>query len=120
MKHIVIPQIRAITGDNPQDAALRFNETMLELAPLHPTFQREGDTYYIQYSVMIDEPESLADERKLKGEHHKCGECQHCIRDINRFGDIDARKVWGTCALTGVRVRIRGDVCDEYYRERGE
>lgn len=119
MKHITIPQIRAISGNTPQEAAHLFNETMMELAHLHPTFQREGDTYYIQYSVIIDEAETVADEHKLKGEHHTCGECHRCIRDINRFGDIDARKVWATCELKGERVRIRADVCDEYYKERG-
>ena len=119
MKHTFIPQIRAITGNTPQEAALAFNEAMMELAPLRPTFQREGDTYYIQYSVEINEAETLAEEHELKGEHHKCEECPRCIRDRNRFGDIDARKVWATCAMTGERIRIRSEVCDIYYKERG-
>ena len=119
MKHTVIPQIRAISGNTPQEAALLFNEAMMELAPLHPTFQREGDTYYIQYSIELREAETAADEHELKGEHHTCEECEHCIRDRNRFGDIDARKVYGTCALTGERVRLRKSVCDTYYEERG-
>lgn len=119
MKHTVIPQIRAISGNTPQEAALLFNEAMMELAPLHPTFQREGDTYYIQYSVEIKEAETVAEEHELKGEHHKCEECHHCVRDRNRFGDIDARKVWATCSRTGERIRIRSEVCDEYYRGRG-
>lgn len=119
MKHIVIPQIRAISGNTPQEAALLFNEAMMELAPLHPTFVREGDTYYIQYSVEINEAETVTEEHELKGEHHKCKECHHCVRDLNRFGDIDARKVWATCAKTGERIRINGEVCDIYYEERG-
>ena len=118
MKHIVIPQIRAISGNTPQEAALLFNEAMMELAPLHPTFVREGDTYYIQYSVEINEAETIAEEHELKGEHHKCHECPHCVRDLNRFGDIDARKVWATCAKTGKRTRINLDACDIYYEER--
>ena len=119
MKHITIPQIRAISGNTPQEAALLFNETIMELAHLHPTFTREGDTYYIQYSVEYDEAETLAEEHVLKGEVRTCKDCRHCIRDLNRFGDIDARKVWATCGKTGERVRIREIVCDEYYNTKG-
>lgn len=117
MKRIVIPQVRAISGSTPQEAALLFNEAIMELAPLHPTFTREADTYYIQYSVEIAEPETVTDEHELRGEHHTCKECKSCIRDRNRFGDIDARKVYGTCAMTGERVRLRKPVCDIYYEE---
>lgn len=119
MKRTIVPQMRAITGSTPEEAALSFNEAIMELAPLHPTFEREGNTYYIQYSIEIVEAESIKDERELKGEHHTCKECPHCIRDRNRFGDIDARKVYGTCAITGERVRLREEVCDTYYEERG-
>ena len=119
MKYTVIPQFRAISGSTPQEAALLFNEAIMELAPLHPSFQREGDTYYIQHNVQIAEPENLADEHELKGEKATCKDCQKCIRDRNRFGDIDARKVYGTCAETGERVRLRERACDIYYKERG-
>ena len=120
MRHTIIPQMRAISGTTPQEAALAFNEAMMELAPLHPSFVREGNTYYIQYSIEINEAETLAEEHQIKGEHHKCHECPHCIRDLNRFGDIDARKRWGTCAKTGKRTYINGDVCDTFYTEGGE
>ena len=121
MKHITIPQMRAISGNTPQEAALAFNEAMMELAPLRPSFEREGNTYYITYSIEIREAESIAEEHELKGERHKCIECPSCIRDLNRFGDIDARKRWATCAKTGERCYIRSDVCDLYYEEgKGE
>lgn len=117
MKYTVIPQVRAISGSTPQEAALLFNEAIMELAPLHPSFQREGDTYYIQYNVQIAEAETLADKYEMAGKKAKCKDCPHCIRDRNRFGDIDARKVWATCSATGERVRIRGEACDIYYEE---
>jgi hypothetical protein len=116
---MTIPQMRPITGSTPEEAAHKFNEAIIELAPLHPTFTREGDVYYIQYTIEIKEAETTADEHELKGEHHTCKECPHCIRDRNRFGDIDARKVYGTCAINGERVRLRADVCDTFYEERG-
>ena len=119
MRHMTIPQMRPITGSTPEEAAQRFNEAMMELAPLHPSFVREGNTYYIQYSVTISEAENVADEHELKGDRHTCKECPHLIRDRNRFGDIDARKVYGTCAMTGERMRLREAVCDIYYEERG-
>lgn len=119
MKYTVIPQFRAISGSTPQEAALLFNEAIMELAPLHPTFVREGDVYYIQYSIEVKEPENLADEHELKGEKAMCKDCPRCIRDRNRFGDIDARKVYGTCAISGERVRLRTRACDTFYEERG-
>lgn len=119
MKQVVIPQARAISGNTPQEAALLFNEAMRELAWLHPTYEKEGNTFWIFYTVEIKEAESIADEQELKGKSVTCKECPHCIRDLNRFGDIDARKVWATCAKTGERVRLRESACDIYYEERG-
>lgn len=116
---MTIPQIRAISGNTPQEAALLFNSTMMELAGMHPSFTREGDTYYIQYIVEIKEAESLVEEHELNGERHTCNECHHCVRDLNRFGDIDARKVWATCSGTGERIRLNSSVCEVYYEERG-
>ena len=117
MKYTAIPQFRAISGSTPQEAAMLFNEAIMELAPLHPSFQREGDTYYIQYSVQIAEAETLAEKYEMKGCGAKCKDCPHCIRDRNRFGDIDARKVWATCSKTSERVRLRAEACDIYYEE---
>lgn len=109
MRHITIPQ----------EAALLFNETMMELAPMRPTFVREGNTYYIQYSIEYNEAETVTEEHELKGEYHNCAECPFCVRDLNRFGDIDLRKKWATCSASGERVRTDGTVCDTYYTERG-
>lgn len=119
MRHITIPQMRAITGSTPQEAALLFNETMMELAPMRPTFVREGNTYYIQYSIEYNEAETVTEEHELNGEYHNCAECPFCVRDVNRFGDSDMRKKWATCSRTGERVRTDGTVCDTYYTERG-
>ena len=120
MKHFAIPQIRAISGSTPQEAAMAFNEAMMELAPMHPTWTREGDTYYITVLVEYSEAECIADEHELKGEKASCIDCPFCVRDLNRFGDIDARKVWATCTKKGERVRIRASACDIYYTEGKE
>lgn len=120
MKHISIPQVLPVTGSTPQEAAMLFNEKIMELAPLHPTYIREGDTYYISYTVEYKEPECLADEYEMKGEGAHCVDCPYCVRDVNRFGDIDVRKKHATCVkLNGQRIRIDSSACDEYYRERG-
>ena len=118
MKRIVIPQMRPVTGSTPEEAANRFNEAMTELAWLHPTFVREGDIYYIQYTVELVQAETKSESYELKGDKATCKVCPHCIRDRNRFGDIDARKVYGTCDQSGERVRLREMACDIYYEER--
>ena len=117
MKSTTIPQVRAVSGSTPQESAHLFNEAMKELAHLHPTFEKEGNTFWIFYSMQINEAETLADAYDLKGMKTNCKACPHCIRDRNRFGDIDARKVYGTCAMTGERVRLREAACDIYYEE---
>lgn len=120
MKHITIPQVKPITGNTPQEAAMLFNQAIMELAPMNPQWTREGDTYYITYLVEYNEAENLVEEHELKGERHTCGECPHCVRDMNRFGEADMRKKWATCCCTGQRIRIDENVCDEYYTERGK
>ena len=121
MRSYTVPQIKPISGSDPIEAALLFNEAIMQLAPMNPTYKQseDGCMYWIFYKVEYTEAETLAEEHELKGEHHKCHECPHCVRDLNRFGDIDARKVWATCAKTGKRTRINLEVCDEYYKERG-
>ena len=120
MKRITVPQVRAISGDTPQEAALLFNEAMQELAHLRPKYEKEGNVFWIYYTMEIVEPETLADEEELNGRKAFCKDCGHCYRDRNRFGDIDARKKHGTCTETGERVWLREDACDIYYRERRE
>ena len=115
MKTISIPQVKPITGNTPQEAAALFNEAIMELAPMHPQWTREGDTYYITYHVTWSEAETLAEEYELKGENHTCEECPFCVRDLNRFGEPHGRKKWATCARKGERVRIEARVCDIYY-----
>lgn len=116
MIQISIPQVRPVTGSTPQEAAMRFNEAMMELAPLHPTYEREGDTYYIKYTVEYRQPESICEEYEMKGEGSKCVDCPYCVRDLNRFGDIDVRKKHATCtAKEGARIRIDSSACEIYY-----
>lgn len=118
MKNITIPQVRPITGTTPEEAAMLFNEAIVELAPMRPQWTREGDTYYITYTIEYNEAETLAEEYELKGECHKCEECPFCVRDLNRFGQPDARKKWATCVKRGERTSLKASVCDDYYRER--
>ena len=121
MKTISIPQVRPISGSNPQEAAMLFNEAIRELAPMHPTFVREGDTYYITYTVEYSEAETLSEKYEMKGEAAHCGDCPFCVRDLNRFGDVDERKKHATCVkLNGQRSRIDARACDIYYAERGD
>ena len=121
MRQISIPQVMPVTGSTPQEAAMRFNEVIRELAPMHPTFEREGDTYYITYSVEYTEPECIADEYELKKEGAHCVDCPYCVRDYNRFGDVDLRKKHATCVkLNGQRIRIDSRACDYYYEGKGE
>ena len=120
MRQISIPQVLPITGSTPQEAAMLFNQTMMELAPMHPTFEKDGNTFWIYYTVEYREPETVCEEHEQKGEGAHCVDCPYCVRDLNRFGDIDVRKKHATCTkLSGQRIRIDSSACDIYYQERG-
>lgn len=120
MKTITMHRIEAITGDTPQEAAALFNEAMDRLAELNPTFEREGCTFWIHYKVIHDEAETLAEMNELAGNTAHCEECPFVIRELNRFGNIDARRKWATCGKTGQRTNIESRACDIYYESFGE
>lgn len=110
-----IPQARVIAGSTPQETAMLFNQTMVELADLNPTYERDGNVFWIYYTVVRSEPETIVEEHELKGERAHCIDCPYLMRDLNRFGNIDGRKKWGTCGKTGERTNIDSTVCEEYY-----
>ena len=119
MKTTKIIQSRFIHGSDGFETMAEFNQTMMELADLNPKWERDGNSFWIFYSVEKTEAETVVEEHELKGEYAHCGECPFIIRDLNRFGNIDARKKWATCGKTGERVNIESRVCEEYYTERG-
>ena len=115
MRRQSVPQIRAICGNTPKETALLFNEAMQELAPFNPRYERDGGVFWITYTVITDEAETLAEKYELAGDRSKCVDCPKCTRDLNRFGEVDARKKWATCGSTGERIRIDEAACDTYY-----
>lgn len=115
MKYTTIPQVRFISGRTPEEAAAEFNLAMRELAPLRPTYEREGTSFYIYFNIEMSEAEDIVEEHQLKGEYHYCRECNNCVRDLNRFGEVDKRKRHATCTYLGERVRLDSRVCEHYY-----
>lgn len=111
-----IPQMRAVSGSTPQETAMLFNQTMAELADLNPTYERDGGVFWIYYTVVKSEPETIVEEHELKGERAHCIDCPYLMRDLNRFGSIDGRKKWATCGKSGERTNIDSTACEEYYR----
>ena len=93
-----------------------FNEAMNELAELNPTYERDGNVFWIHYTVIKTEPETLAERREMEGERAHCIDCMYCMRDLNRFGNIDGRKKWATCGKTGERTNIDSTACETYYK----
>ena len=119
MKSTKLIQTRFIDGSDGHDTASEFNQTMQELAYLNPRFERDGHSFWIFYSVEINEPEDIIEEHEMKGESHKCIECPYIIRDLNRFGQPDVTRKKATCGKTGQRTRIDMCVCEHFYKERG-
>ena len=108
--------MRAVSGSTPQETAMLFNQTMTELADLNPTYERDGGVFWIYYTVVKSEPETIVEEHELKGERAHCIDCPYLMRDLNRFGNIDGRKKWATCGKSGERTNIDSTACEEYYR----
>ena len=115
MKHTKVIQSRFIDGTDGHDACAEFNQVMMELAELNPKFERNGNSFWIFYSVEMTEPENIVEEHEMAGENAHCLDCPYMMRDLNRFGNIDARKKWGTCGKTGERTHIDSRACEIYH-----
>ena len=115
MKTTKITQTRFINGSDGHDTAAEFNEAMMELANLNPRFEREGNSFWIFYSVVLKEPETISEKCEQEGERAHCGDCPMFMRPLNRFGNIDGRAKHGTCGKTGQREHIESAACDDYY-----
>ena len=115
MKTTKIVQTRFINGSDGHDTAAEFNEAMMELANLNPRFEREGNSFWIFYSVIQEEPETIAEKHEMEGEKAHCGDCPFFMRPMNRLGLIDGRAKHGTCGKEGTREHIDSCACDYYY-----
>ena len=109
MKITTIPQVECVEGRTRQEAVLKFNKRMIELACVNPTWEREGDVFWITYNKLIEEHE-------LKGEYRYCEDCPYCDRVVDIYGNIDARVKWGKCTRYGmVSVNLNKRVCAAYW-----
>lgn len=120
MKTATVVQSRFIDGSDARQASIEFNQAMMELAYLNPTFERNGNDFWIFYKVEKSEAESITEEHEEAGEKAHCEDCPFFARDLNRYGNIDARKKWGTCSKQGTREHAESSACDIYHslRER--
>lgn len=118
MKVTTYPQMVAVSGSTPMEAAENFNRIMYQYRDKKPTFERAGETtFYVFYSETESIPTTLADIYEMKNCTHKCSECPHFIRELTRFGEVDRRKKWGNCELTGESRTITSAACEQFYEE---
>lgn len=115
MQRHSIKQVEAVTGSTPQELANNYNEAMKRLQGCNPTDEWHGDVVYIYYFCDETITECLTDEHDLMGDHHYCGECPFCTKQLNRHGDVDVRFKWAVCGKTGEPVRVDESACDIYY-----
>lgn len=115
MKTIKVIQSKYIEGSDGYDTAAQFNEAMLELAALNPKYERNGNSFWIFYSVEKTECEDIVDEHEQAGEKAHCLDCPYLLRPENRYGNVDARKKWGTCGKTGERTHVESRACEIYH-----
>ena len=115
MKTIKTVQSRFIKGSDGYEASAEFNEAMMELAEMNPKFEREGNSFWIFFTVEKTEAEDIIEEHECAGENAHCIDCPFLLRDTNRFGNIDGRKKWATCGKTGERTNIESRACDIYH-----
>ena len=116
MKSITIPQVECVEGRTRQEAVLKFNKRMIELACVNPTWEREGDVFWITYNKLVEEPEDIVEEHELKGECLHCIDCPFCDRVVDIYGNVDTRVKWGKCMKYGmVSVNLNKRVCAAYW-----
>lgn len=116
MKSITIPQVECVEGRTRQEAVFKFNKRMNELAYVNPSWEREGDVFWITYNKFVEEPEDIIEEHELQGECPHCKDCPLCDRVVDIYGNIDARVKWGKCTRYGmVSVNLNKKVCAAYW-----
>ena len=104
-------------GANLAESVKIFNEEMKKHANQNPTYERYDNCFLIYITVREQEPESIAEEMELKGCEHRCIECSHCERSVNKNGEYDGRKKKAMCNKKGRKVFIDSMVCDTFYKE---
>ena len=114
-----IPQVIVVSGETPEETAALFNAKMMELADLNiePTFERDGNLFWIYYDITTTVCETKVEEYEQEHGHHNCSECPYCKRDLNRFGQPNQRKKHATCTNNHCRTRLDSSACEEYYKE---
>ena len=107
-------------GSTFQEAVDKFNFEMKRHKPFNPTFERAGEAFLIYIKVRDLAPETIAEAKALEGCRHICKECDHCEREMNRFGVADKRKKYGFCTKNNVRkkIKLNQPVCDAFYLEQ--
>ena len=121
MRQNTYTQVMAIVGENPMDAAEKFNQAMRDLKDFsNLSYEREGNTFLIYYTISEQLPESIAEAYEMDGTNSVCAECKHCRRDVTRFGIVDQRKKWGRCVYHDKPVLISSPACDEFYTKHFE
>lgn len=119
MKEKKYTQCILCEGATFQESVDKFNRVMRENSAFFPTYERVGESFLVFIKVTEHVPETVVEAKWLEGCRHYCSECEHCHRDLNRFGEIDKRKKTGTCHANGVikKIRIDSIVCDTFYEE---
>lgn len=115
MRYDVVTQVKVINGSTPEETAVLFNEAMHQLKGQNPTFERDGNLFWIFYTAGEYEAESLAEQYELRGEGRKCNACPYCMREQKADGTTDLRKKWAICASDGHRINLESSACDTYY-----
>ena len=116
MNIYMIPQVECIEGKTRQEVALKFNKRMVELAYANPSWEREGDVFWITYKKLAEEPENVVEEHEMKGVSLHCIDCPYCDRVIDIYGNKSARVKWGKCMKYGMSsVNLNKKVCRAYW-----
>ena len=116
MKSITIPQVECVEGRTRQEAVLKFNKRMNELAYVNPSWERDGDVFWITYNKLVEEPENIVEAHEMNGEYRYCEDCPYCDRVVDIYGNNDTRVKWGKCMKYGmVSVNLNKRVCAAYW-----
>lgn len=117
MKENKYTQCILCEGETFQAAVDKFNEVMRIHAAFNPTFERAGEKFLVYFKVTERTPETIVEAKQLEGCSHHCEDCSHCIRDLNRFGEVDKRKKKAWCELKNNKTMTSMEVCDTFYLE---
>lgn len=119
MRSSVYEQFAIVQETSASLFAVRLNEELFRLKDKRPAVRfSESDPLcaYIQYTVSVNTPETVAEASEISGVSFVCAQCPFFVPPTTASGEIDRRCKYGDCEHAELgRTYKTSPACDKLY-----